>query len=446
MATGTVYSKSQVDTLLANTPTAKSTVAAATTTQTLAANTIYDITGVAGQTTTFTLPTATLGQQITILLRQPTSGSAAGWAFPAATHWPNGQLPVLSLLNKAEDLITLFAMGNGAWLGVFGATNSGVVAPPNPPVGVSATAASGQVALAWSAASPGGAPLTGYAILRSTTSGAEAQIATAAATASTYTDTTVTNGTTYYYKIAAVTAVGQAASSEVTAAPQAPVGYADSTSGNRSLTILGSVTSVTSPLSGAGNAAQFNGTTGYLSAGNVQSALGIGGANPFTIEGWVKRGRTATTETFIGAYTQSGARQLAYIINSSNQLQAFVWNSAGANQNVLSPGLISDTTTAHHIAIVWDGTSLYICFDGTSTKTSLGAITGGVNPSYTGPLLLGADNNGTNNSVFSFAQATFDEFRVSSSARYTASSYTVPTAPLSVDANTTALWHLDTQA
>src|SRR5450755_1363720 len=69
---------------------------------------------------------------------------------------------------------------------------------PATPTGLAATPGNAQVAVTWNAS--GGA--TSYTLSRSTTSGGPyASIATPAAAA--YTDSTVTNGTTYYYVVAA---------------------------------------------------------------------------------------------------------------------------------------------------------------------------------------------------------------------------------------------------
>jgi fibronectin type 3 domain-containing protein len=90
------------------------------------------------------------------------------------------------------------------------------VAPPAAPTGLSATASDGRVALAWSAA----AGATSYNVYRSTTSGAEALWQSGVA-ATTYTDTGVTNGTTYHYMVSAVNAGGESPrSAEVSARPQ----------------------------------------------------------------------------------------------------------------------------------------------------------------------------------------------------------------------------------
>jgi fibronectin type 3 domain-containing protein len=83
--------------------------------------------------------------------------------------------------------------------------------------GLAATAANAQVNLTWNAS--GGA--TGYYVKRSTTSGAETQIAAQAGTA--YNDSTVTNGTKYFYVVAAYNTYGASAdSNEVSATPVIP--------------------------------------------------------------------------------------------------------------------------------------------------------------------------------------------------------------------------------
>jgi fibronectin type 3 domain-containing protein len=90
-------------------------------------------------------------------------------------------------------------------------------APPTP-TNLAATAGNVQVALTWSASS--GA--TSYHVKRSTTSGAETQIA--APTATSYTDTSVTNGTKYFYIVSAANSTGESTNStEVNATPSAPL-------------------------------------------------------------------------------------------------------------------------------------------------------------------------------------------------------------------------------
>jgi hypothetical protein len=91
-------------------------------------------------------------------------------------------------------------------------------AAPAAPTNVVATAGNAQVALTWTAST--GA--TSYHVKRATTSGGPyAQIA--APTSASYTDTAVTNGTTYFYVVSAINSIGEGANSaEVSAIPSVP--------------------------------------------------------------------------------------------------------------------------------------------------------------------------------------------------------------------------------
>jgi fibronectin type 3 domain-containing protein len=112
--------------------------------------------------------------------------------------------------------IVLFLGGCGAYGG--GEGNPGGGAAPAAPAGLAATGANAQVNLTWNASS--GA--TGYYVKRSTTSGAEAQIATPSTNS--YSDSAVTNGTKYFYAVSAYNTYGQSGnSSEVSATPALPV-------------------------------------------------------------------------------------------------------------------------------------------------------------------------------------------------------------------------------
>ena len=91
------------------------------------------------------------------------------------------------------------------------------IALPGVPTGLTATGTNGAVNLAWNSA----VGAASYNIKRSTSSGAEVTIANAGST--TYADTTVVNGTTYFYKVSSTNSAGESAdSSEASATPNSP--------------------------------------------------------------------------------------------------------------------------------------------------------------------------------------------------------------------------------
>src|SRR5947199_88454 len=95
--------------------------------------------------------------------------------------------------------------------------------PPSAPQNLAATGGNAQVTLTWQApASDGGSPITNYRIYRGTSSNGETLKATIG-NVLTYTDTSVTNGVTYYYQVSAVNGAGEGPrSNEASATPSPP--------------------------------------------------------------------------------------------------------------------------------------------------------------------------------------------------------------------------------
>ncbi|RLF54241.1 MAG: hypothetical protein DRN28_05710, partial [Thermoplasmata archaeon] len=110
---------------------------------------------------------------------------------------------------------------------------------PSAPQNLVARGGDGYVVLTWEApADDGGSPIIGYKIYRGTSSGNETYLTMVGGNETTYNDTGVTNGQTYYYRVSAVNGVGEGElSEEVSATPQsAPPAPADtSTSGGMSI-------------------------------------------------------------------------------------------------------------------------------------------------------------------------------------------------------------------
>ena len=148
--------------------------------------------------------------------------------------------------------------------------------------------------LSWSAV----AGAASYNIYRSTKSGGEIKITTTPATITTtsYTDTGLTNGTTYYYKVTAVNGAGESGkSAEVSAKPAAFVldaayGFGEGSgttttdaSGNGN---AGTIVGATWTTAGKhGTALSFNGTSNYVDLGNATSFNTTGS---LTVSAWIK--------------------------------------------------------------------------------------------------------------------------------------------------------------
>ena len=94
---------------------------------------------------------------------------------------------------------------------------------PSAPQNLQATGGNAQGSLSWSApGNNGGSSITNYKIYRGTSSGSEALL-TQIGNVTSYTDTGLTNGQTYYYKVTAVNSIGESPqSNEASAIPSAP--------------------------------------------------------------------------------------------------------------------------------------------------------------------------------------------------------------------------------
>jgi fibronectin type 3 domain-containing protein len=92
---------------------------------------------------------------------------------------------------------------------------------PEPPVDLVAVAGDARVSLSWQKPPDGGSPITAYNIYRGTTQGGEKPLLESVpADSLAFTDSTVTNGQTYYYYVTAVNAIGESdPSNEVSATP-----------------------------------------------------------------------------------------------------------------------------------------------------------------------------------------------------------------------------------
>jgi fibronectin type 3 domain-containing protein len=113
---------------------------------------------------------------------------------------------------------SLSAAGESANSAQASATPQAPAVPPAAPTNLTATPGNAVVTLTWTAST--GA--TGYNVKRATTNGGP-YTQLAAATSNGYTDSSVTNGTAYYYVVSSLSAAGESANSaQASATPQAP--------------------------------------------------------------------------------------------------------------------------------------------------------------------------------------------------------------------------------
>ena len=302
--------------------------------------------------------------------RSTSSGTEAQIAVPTSTSYTD-----TAVTNGTKYFYVVAAADSGGE----SADSSQVSATPTlaaPPVptGLSATAGNAVVNLSWSASSNA----TSYSVKRSTSSGTEAQIAVPTSTS--YTDTAVTNGTKYFYVVAAADSGGESAnSSQVSAtptlaAPPVPTGLS-ATAGNAVVNLSWSASSNATSYSvkrstSSGTEAQIavptstsytdtavtNGTKYFY----VVAASDSGGesANSSQVSATPTAPETAPA-TPTGLQATAGNAQVSLSWNASAGAASYDVKRAITNGGPYSTAVASPTTTSYTDTSVTNGTIYY---------------------------------------------------------------------------------------
>lgn len=208
----------------------------------------------------------------------------------------------------------------------------------------------------------------------------------------------------------------------------------DSGPGGIQLSVVGSPAVVASDFSGFGNKVTFpNATNSRLRTAN-STPFNLGLLSAFTIEVKVPATAASGQRDICGVWGSSGNR---WIMVRTGQSLQFTWlDSTNTQRNrVVNSVLGSDAS----VGVDYDGTTIRIYVDGAVVDSLTGAAATFTTSSYSGIDFFVGQRTG---STSTGAVDGLDEVRVSSVARY-AGAYTPDTSPFVSDANTIALYHLD---
>jgi fibronectin type 3 domain-containing protein len=282
-----------------------------------------------------------------------TSGTADAWQVSSASQTAIAHVGSVAVANNAitttvpSQSITLFVIPAGT-----------VVSAPPPPTGLSATVGSGTITLSWT--SSGGA--TSYTVKRGSVKGGPYSTA-GTVTSTDFTDTGLTNGTTYYYVVSASDSSGTSANSaELAATPIVPPTFTSSAAGAPNPVTQGKSTTITATVTCTAN---------VLTNGNIQIYILDPNGNNAATQNFTGQNFTANqqhtysmtlTPTLAGNYTvEVGVFSATW--------QQWNWNSYAATIDVNSSLTFSSSATAKPSAIA-PGQSSSIAAKVTATGTS----------------------------------------------------------------------------
>nr|WP_238323125.1 glycoside hydrolase family 6 protein [Gorillibacterium massiliense] len=233
----------------------------------------------------------------------------------------------------------------------------GSITVPAAPTGVTATAGNAQVALSWTASS--GA--TSYNVKRATSSGGTYTTVATGVTTTSYTNTGLTNGTTYYYVVSAVNSAGESSNStQVSATPVSGV------------TVPTAPTGLTATAGNAQVALSWTASSGATSY-NVKQATTSGGT--YTT---VATGVTATSYTNTGLTNGTTYYYVVSAVNSAGESTNSTQVSATPVSGVTVPSAptgLTATAGNAQVALSWTASSGVTSYNVKRATTSGGTYT-----------------------------------------------------------------------
>src|SRR3989441_3879671 len=258
-------------------------------------------------------------------------------------------------------------------------TGSSSTTAPQPPTGLTATAASSsQISLSWTApTNNGGSAITGYKIESSTNSGStwSVLVSNTGSTGTAYSDTGLSPNTTYSYRVSAINSVGTSTPSNTASATT----QSATTSGNTTTSsiVLNGIQSTSGTVSSAPyqiTLSNFNAGTGNnrllvvgveannspvtsVTFGGVQLTSAVSSFYNNDVEFWYLTNpsgtgnivvtMTGSTSVVVGAYSISGVNQTTPIPTSIT------------NHNTASSSPTISITTKYPNSLVLDSPSIY---------------------------------------------------------------------------------------
>jgi hypothetical protein len=284
-----------------------------------------------------------------------TEGTAQAYRISSATQTSIASLGAVTVENNEisttvpSQSITLFVIPAGS-----------LITKPTAPAGLTATTGSGAVKLSWLAT--GGA--SSYSVQRSTSStGTFSPIGTVTSPApATFTDTGLTNGTTYYYEVSGTNKVGTGPNSApVAATPQIPPAFTASATPAPASIAASASSTVTFTVQNTGGAlSNANVEIEIFNASGVASGYQVYSGQNFTAGGTLQFKYTWTPSSLSPPVTLNGKYTAAIGVYSSSWSTDYYWNGNAASITLTggtSPPAFTASATANPTSIAASGSS-----------------------------------------------------------------------------------------